>query len=145
MAGKTFEASVVDLSHSFGMLMRRARVAATGEELSWSETAVLKRLFVGGPATTAELARVQGMKPQSMRMIVASLEELGMVERKAHETDGRQVNLVLTESGAAEQKRAGDAKRMWLAQAIAQLDERDQETLFEAGTIMRRLVEAEKV
>jgi hypothetical protein len=34
-------------------------------------------------------------------------------------------------------------KRGWLGQAIAQLDERDRETLFKAGTIIRRLAESE--
>jgi hypothetical protein len=35
--------------------------------------------------------------------------------------------------GVALRKNAKDAKRSWLAEAIAQLDARDQETLFEAG------------
>jgi hypothetical protein len=35
-----------------------------------------------------------------------------------------------------------DAKRTWLAQAIAQLDEHERGTLFEAGEIVKRLVES---
>jgi len=34
-----------------------------------------------------------------------------------------------------------DAKRTWLAQAIAQLEEDERETLFRAGEIIRRLVQ----
>jgi predicted MFS family arabinose efflux permease len=55
-----------------------------------------------------------------MRTIIAALEEMGMIARKPHATDGRQVNLELTAKGAAVQKSVGDAKRTWLAQAIAQ-------------------------
>jgi DNA-binding MarR family transcriptional regulator len=99
------------------------------------------RLAKNGPATTAELARAEGMKPQSMGTTIAALEEMGMVERRPHPTDGRQVNIGLTARGAAVRKSAGDAKRTWLAQAIAQLDEQERETLFTAGEIMRRLVE----
>jgi hypothetical protein len=51
------------------------------------------------------------------------------------------VNIELTAKGAAVQKSVGDAKRTWLAQAIGQLDERERETLFEAGRIIKRLVE----
>ncbi len=143
MPGKSFELAITDFAQSIGLLMRRARAAAASNELSWTETAVLKRLAQEGPATTADLARAQGMRPQSMRTIVAALEEMGMIERKPHETDGRQVNIELTAKGAAAQKIAGDAKRTWMAQAIAKLDEQDRETLFAAGRIIKRLVESD--
>jgi DNA-binding MarR family transcriptional regulator len=141
---KTFDIAVTDFGQSIGLLVRRARAATASHELSWTETGVLKRLASEGPATTADLARAQGMRPQSMRPIIATLEEMGMVVRKPHVTDGRQVNIELTAKGAAAQKSAGDAKRTWLAQAIAQLDEQDRETLFAAGRIIKRLVESDQ-
>jgi DNA-binding MarR family transcriptional regulator len=101
----------------------------------------MARLAREGPATTADLARAEGMKPQSMGTTIAALEELGIVERKPHPTDGRQVNIELTAKGAAMRNSAKDAKRTWLAQAIGQLDKREQATLFEAGEIIKRLVE----
>jgi DNA-binding MarR family transcriptional regulator len=139
--GKSFDIAVTDFAQAIGMLVRRVRAAAPSGELSWTETAVLKRLANEGPLTTADLARAQGMRPQSMRTIVASLEELGMVKRKPHATDGRQVNLELTAKGAAEQKKTGDARQTWIAQAIARVSEQEQETLFAAGGIIKRLVE----
>jgi DNA-binding MarR family transcriptional regulator len=138
---KTFAIAVTDFGNSIGLLVRRARAAAASHELSWTESGVLKRLAKEGPATTADLARAQGMRPQSMRTIIAALEEMGMVMRKSHATDGRQVNIELTAKGAAEEKSVGDAKRTWLAQAIAQLDGQERETLFAAGRIMKRLAE----
>ena len=143
MPRKTFDIAVTDFGQSIGLLVRRARAATASHELSWTESGVLKRLAKEGPATTADLARAQGMKPQSMRTIISALEKMGMVMRKPHATDGRQVNIELTAKGAAEQKSAGDAKRTWLAQAIAQLDEQERETLFVAGTIIKRLVESD--
>jgi DNA-binding MarR family transcriptional regulator len=141
MSKMAFDAAVTDFAQSIGLLVRRARAAAASNELSWTETAVLKRLAKDGPATTADLARAQGMRPQSMRPIIATLEGMGMVERKPHATDGRQVNLELTAKGAAVQKSAGDAKQTWLAQTIAQLDRQERETLLAAGKIIKRLVE----
>jgi DNA-binding MarR family transcriptional regulator len=64
-----------------------------------------------------------------------------MVERKPHPTDRRQVHIELTAKGTAVRKSAKEAKRTWLAQAIAQLDKHDQATLFAAGEIIKRLVE----
>ncbi len=141
MARKTFEIAVIDFSQAIGLLVRRVRAAAASHELSLTESAVMARLAKGGPATTADLARAESMKPQSMGTTIAALEEMGMVERKPHPTDGRQVNIALTDRGAAVRKSAKDAKRTWLAHAVAQLDKRDQATLFAAGEIIKRLVE----
>ena len=101
----------------------------------------MARLAREGPATTADLARAEGMKPQSMGTTIAALEEMGMVARKPHPTDGRQVNIELTAKGAAERTSVRDAKRTWLAEAIAQLDAQERETLFAAGRIIQRLLE----
>jgi DNA-binding MarR family transcriptional regulator len=135
------DAGVADFVHAVGLLVRRVRAAAAAHELSWSEAAVLGRLAQDGPATTADLARAEAVRPQSMGATIAALEEMGLVERKPHPTDGRQVNIVLTAKGAAVRKSSKDAKLSWLAQAIAGLDEKDRETLFAAGKIIKRLVE----
>jgi DNA-binding MarR family transcriptional regulator len=135
------DASVADFVDAVGLLIRRVRAAAATHELSWSEAAVLGRLRRDGPATTADLARAETVRPQSMGATVAALEEMGLVERKPHPTDGRQVNIVLTAKGTAVCKSSKDAKLTWLAKAIARLDDKDRETLFAAGEIIKRLVE----
>ena len=141
MPRKNLNDSAIDLIQSLGLLTRRVRAAAGSHELSLTEAAVMGRLAKDGPATTADLARAEGMKPQSMGTTIAVLEEMGMVERKPHPTDGRQVNIGLTAKGAAVRQSVKDAKRTWLSQAIAQLDERERETLFKAGEIIKRLAE----
>jgi DNA-binding MarR family transcriptional regulator len=140
MPRKSLELDVIDFTQAMGLLVRRVRAAAS-HELSLTESAVMARLARNGPATTADLARAEGMKPQSMGTTIAALEEMGIVERTPHPTDGRQVNIELTAKGAAMRKTARDLKQTWLAQAIAQLDKQDQETLFAAGEIIKRLVE----
>ena len=141
MPRKTPEIAVIDFTQAIGLLVRRVRAAAASHELSLTEAAVMSRLAKDGPATTADLARAEGMKPQSMGTTIAALEEMGMVERTPHPTDGRQVNIELTAKGAAVRKSSKDAKRTWLAQAIAQLDDEERETLFKAGQIIKRLAE----
>jgi DNA-binding MarR family transcriptional regulator len=138
---KPLELAVVDFGQAIGLLVRRIRAAAASHELSLTESAVLARLAKDGPATTADLARAESMRPQSMGATIAALEEMGLVERQPHPTDGRQVNIELTAKGIAVRMITKDAKRTWLAHAIAQLDETEQETLFKASEIMRRLAE----
>jgi len=141
MPRMNFEIAVIDFIQAVGLLVRRVRAAAASGELSLTEALVMARLAKEGPATTADLARAEGMKPQSMGTTVAALEEMGLVERKPHPTDGRQVNIEMTAKGVAVRKSAKDAKRTWLTQAIAQLDEPERETLFKAGKIIKRLAE----
>ena len=144
MPSKTFEQAIVDFMQAIGMLVRRTRSESYSDELSFTESMVISRLARDGPATTAELARAEGMKPQSMGTTVASLEEMGMIKRKPHVTDGRQVLIELTQKAVQLRKKTGDAKRMWLSQAIVALDDEERETLFRAGEIIKRLAENEQ-
>src|SRR5246500_2640643 len=140
---KNSEAAVNDFVLAVGLLVRRIRADAPPEfqDFSWTQTAVLRRLEKDGPATTAELARAEGVKPQSMATAIASLEEMGLVERKAHPTDGRQFNINLKAKGVAMRKSINKAKLMWLSQAMAKLNEQERATLFKAGEIIKRMVE----
>jgi hypothetical protein len=51
------------------------------------------------------------------------------------------MNLSITAKGASERSSAQHAKRAWLTQAVAQLSPQEQDTLFAAGEIIRKLVE----
>jgi DNA-binding MarR family transcriptional regulator len=141
MIKKALETATADFVQAIGLLVRRVRAAGGAQDVSWSQMSVMKRLGAAGSVTIADLARAESVKPQSMGTTVAALEELELVERTPHPTDGRQMNIRLTANGAAELKRTGDAKRAWIQQAISQLDEREQQTLFAAGEIIKRLVE----
>jgi DNA-binding MarR family transcriptional regulator len=136
-----FDVAVSDLIQAVGLLVRRVRSAAASHELSLTEGAVLKRLAKEGPATTADLARAESMKPQSMGATVAALEEEELVKRRPDPTDGRRMYIHLTDKGVALREDARAARRMWLEQAIAQLDKEDQVALFKASEIIKRLAE----
>jgi DNA-binding MarR family transcriptional regulator len=144
MPKPTLDSAVLEFTQTIGALIRRIRAAAASHELSLTESAVLGRLVKTGPATIADLARAESMKPQSMGTTVAALEEMGFVQRKPHPTDGRQLNIEITAKGATVRASVRAAKHKWLADAIAQLQPRERETLFEAGEILSRLVGPEK-
>lgn len=141
MPEKNAEIDLLQLTQSIGLLVRRMRAAAAAHELSLSESSVLARLDREGPETTAALARAEGVRPQSMGATVAALEERGLVVRKPHPSDRRQVFIALTGKGAAVRMSARGAKHAWLAEAVAQLDSGERKTLFAAGKIFQRLAE----
>ena len=134
MPPPTVPIDVEEFTQALSLLVRRIRAAGSMHRLSLPEAAALARLDKDGPCTTAELARAEGVKPQSMGAIVEALQQAGMVERKPHPTDGRQRILQLTPGGVATRGAIRAAKRTWLAEAIAQLPKPDQATL-------KRLVE----
>jgi len=133
------EIDVVDFTRTIGKLVRRVRATVAEHELSMSESGVLAKLDRDGAATTADLARSENMKPQSMRTTLTVLEERGFITRKAHPTDGRQVLIELTEQGLEVRRQMLESKRLWLGQAIDQLNTEEQQTLKAAMHIMKRL------
>jgi DNA-binding MarR family transcriptional regulator len=143
MNSKEFDSAIDELKHAVGLLIRRMRAVAPSEqhELSWTQKSVIARLERDGAMTSAELARAEGVKPQSMGTAVTHLEELGVIEKKPHPSDGRQLIIKLTIKGAAVRKSGKDASRAWLGQAISKLDKKQQAVLFEAGEIIKQLAE----
>ncbi|MFW0793717.1 MarR family transcriptional regulator [Gordonia sp. CPCC 205515] len=83
-----------------GTLVRRLRQHRNADDPSVPETAVLARLDRCGPTTSAELARLEQVTPQSMGVTVAALQGRGFLERAADPSDGRRMLLSLTGAGA---------------------------------------------
>lgn len=132
------ECVVSDLTLAVGQLLRRLRSANPGG-LNLSQSGVLARLEREGPMTTADLARVEMMKPQSMKTILAGLEEEACVEREPHPTDRRQILFAITRNGLDERKQRTAAKREWLLAKLEQFDPQDVATLAAAIPLIRRL------
>jgi DNA-binding MarR family transcriptional regulator len=139
----SLEAAVAELSLAVGQLLRRLRAESNPDELTWSQTVALARLEKAGPTTTADLARAELVKPQSMGATLAELEREGLVERHPHPTDGRQVLFALTGEGVEARRKRSAAKQKWLMAAIAKLDRGEQQTLMSAVALIKRLAEAD--
>jgi DNA-binding MarR family transcriptional regulator len=141
-AAVPLEATVTELSLAIGQLVRRLRTETNAGELSLSQVAALARLDKGGPMTTADLARAEAVKPQSMGVTLASLEREGLVHRRPHPTDGRQVLFALTDQGIEARRKRVIAKRAWLLAAMAKLDPAERQTLVAATALIKRLGES---
>ena len=135
------ETHAAELMQRVGVLLRRVRGESGQEGLSWSQAAALGRLQRNGPMTTAELARAEMVKPQSMGSLLAELEQEGLVRRQPHPTDGRQILFSLTEAGIEARRQRHAAKLAWLSTAIARFDADEQRTLGDAIALIRRLGE----
>ncbi len=145
-AGRTsvsVETVITELSLAIGQFMQRLRAESNPDELTWSQTVALSRLERAGPMTTAELARADFVKPQSMGATLAELEREGLVARQRHPTDGRQVLFALTAAGVEARRKRSAAKQAWLLAAMADLDPAEQRTLIAAAELIKRLAEGD--
>ncbi len=138
---RELQAGVADFMLAVGQLVRRVRSELDPSDYSLSQLGVLTRLEQHGPMTTADLARAESMKPQSMGTLVVSLEQAGLVERQAHPTDRRQWLIALTRAGLAERHQRHGAKIAWVLEAVRELDDEQRRTLAAAVPLIRRLAE----
>src|ERR1700741_3299318 len=126
---KALEAAVSDLLSVTGQLTRRLRALSNTRELTWSQVAIMAKLEEAGPMTTADLARAEAVKPQSMGGTLAAMEGEGLVERQPHPSDGRQILYALTKEGLETRRKVSLAKRDWLLGAVAQLSPAEKKTI----------------
>ena len=138
----SLEQAVTGLLLVTGQLTRRLRAETNLRELTWSQVAIMARLDGTGPMTTADLARAESVKPQTMGGTLAHMEEEGLVERHPHPTDGRQVLFALTAEGVEARRQTRIAKEEWLLRAMAKLDPDEQQTLISAIALIQRLGES---
>lgn len=139
----SLEPVVTELSLAVGQFLQRLRAESNPDELTWSQTVALSRLDRAGPMTTADLARADLVKPQSMGATLAELEREGLIERRPHPTDRRQVLFVLTDEGVEARRKRSAAKQKWLLAAMAKLNPREQQTLISAAALIKRLAEGD--
>ncbi len=131
-----------DLRGLVGKLKRRLREQSNVGDLTPSQISVLLRLEKGGPATTSDLARAEGMRPQSMGAVIAALEIAGLVSGAPDPADGRRTILSLTDHCRRWVQEDRAARQDWLLRTLqAQLSPQEQAQLAAAVPLLRRLVD----
>lgn len=121
-------------------LSRRMRQERSGESgLTASQLAVMATLRRHGPLTAGELAAQEKVSPPSMTRILGHLSDLGLIDRRTHPRDGRQVLVELSETGnrllAADRRRRDE----WLASRLGELSSAEREQLRGVVGILDRL------
>jgi DNA-binding MarR family transcriptional regulator len=76
-----------------------------------------------------------------MTRVIASLAELGFVDRAAHPDDGRQVLVSVSPSGQELIDVERRASQEWLQQRLAELQPGQRKTLLAAADLMSAIVD----
>jgi DNA-binding MarR family transcriptional regulator len=131
-----------ELRISLGKLIRRVREQAHPGDFTSAQKSVLLRLDRDGPATVSALARAESVRPQSMRVTVASLEAIRAISGEPDPTDGRQTLIALTPTFRKTLKASRAAKDDWLFRALqTQLSPQEQDALAAAVKLLQRLAD----
>lgn len=127
---------------SLSLLVRRLRQLQLPEEPTWPERAALSRLGRLGPLTSAELARLEQISPQSMGATIATLERRGFIDRRRDPEDGRRVLLSVSPSGTAALRDRRAARVKQLADALSKgFDSDELDDLAAAAPLLERLAQ----
>ena len=139
-AARTDAGLAAELRLSVMRLRRRlANERHPDNELSLGAMAVLGCLYRNGELSVGELAAQERVQPPSMTRTVNCLEDGGYVARRPHETDGRQVVVVLSDLGR-DTVLADRARRdAWLARKLQDLTAEERAVLRRAAPILEQL------
>lgn len=126
---------------SVARLNRRLRAArpetSPGPSAGW--VAVLALLLRHGDRSIGELAQHERVQPPSMTRTVSCMEAEGLVERRPHPTDGRQVVVRLTEHGREVLEADRRRRDAWLACRLRELTPDERSALRQAAPILEKL------
>jgi DNA-binding MarR family transcriptional regulator len=123
-------------------LYRRARSEVPHNELGDTALSALAHVVKQGPQTLRMLSERERVTPPAMNQVVNSLQSAGLVSREPDPTDGRKVLVTATARGAAFWLEGRRARYAWLNARLAELSERERESLAEAARIFRDMADS---
>ncbi len=131
----------MDLRGVLGRLNRRLRQQADVGDLTRSQLNVISHLERKGPTTVSDLARAEGMRPQSMGATVAALEDAGFLRRDPHPADRRKTAISLTDSAREQIAASRLVRQDWLQRALSrELTDEELEQVHRAVGLLSRIV-----
>ncbi len=122
-------------------LARQLRFRRPDSPVSLTQLSALATVFKEGPMTPGALAARERVRPPSMTRVIASLVDLGFVDRSAHPDDGRQVLVSVSAAGVDLIEAERRASREWLTQRLAALTAAERATLLAAADLMLAIVD----
>ncbi len=128
------------LYSAIALIARRVKQLQTPGELTVPERVALARLDRGGPASAAELARIEQISPQAMGVTLGTLESRGLVQRQSDPNDGRRVVMSLSAAGVELLRHKRDARARHFAKVLAEeFTAAELRTLAQAAPLIERL------
>jgi DNA-binding MarR family transcriptional regulator len=122
--------------------LRRRLLAVTDDGgITPAQASVLARLGRGDVSTASALATAEHVRPQSMAVTLATLEQAGLIARTPDPTDGRRQIVELTTEGRERAEGVRAAREEWLTTSFQNaFTEDERQTIIAAMALLERLV-----
>lgn len=121
-------------------LARGMRQAAQDGELTGSALILLGSLHRGGAMSAVELARRDGLQPQSLSRLLARLDKQRLIIRSVDPEDARRHVIAITQAGTDMLMRQLIRRRDWLADRMAErLSAEERKAVIDAAALMLRM------
>ena len=130
-----------DLSLAVVRLARQLRFRRPDSPVSLTQLSALATLAKESPMTPGALATRERVRPPSMTRVIASLVELGLVERSSHPDDRRQVLVAVSPAGEELFEAERRAGMEWLQGRLEKLKQQDRATLLAAADLMFAIID----
>ncbi|OZD13107.1 MarR family transcriptional regulator [Rhodococcus sp. 06-156-3C] len=124
---------------------RMIRSKGENHLLSPTQLQALAHLDRVGPMSARSLADLERVTPQTVARTVAALEGDQLVSRTVDPDDGRAHVISISDRGRGKLDAERGKRRQWLAAVLAEeCTDVEQELLFLAGSVLRRLAESRR-
>ena len=120
-------------------LARRLRAERVETDLTLSQLSALASVERHGPVTLGTLAAHERVQPPSMTRVVGLLADRGLLTRAAHQTDGRQVVVAVTDDGRDLLREDRRRREAWLARQLRDLSPDELAVLRDAAPVLEKL------
>lgn len=120
-------------------LNRRLRAQRANSVVSLTQVSAMSTLYKCGRLTPGELATKEGVQPPSMTRVISALDDMGIVSRTPHPSDGRQAIVELTDRGKQMVVEDITAREAWLDTRLATLTDDERAVLGKAAEIIDRM------
>jgi DNA-binding MarR family transcriptional regulator len=136
------EELAVELAGRLERAFRLFRSLIEPSDMSMTAAATLGRLEREGPSRLTTLAVHEGVTQPAMTQLISRLQDAGLAVREADPTDGRVVQVTITDEGRATLARRRARRAEQLAGVLAQLSAEQRTALAAALPALDALVSA---
>src|SRR3954451_14637485 len=109
------------------------------EGLTLTQLSTLVRIEENEPVRPGQLATLEGISPSTLTRLIASLEELTLIERLTDPSDGRVSHLKLTQHGRSTLDTVRSRRTAVLQQRLATLTPAERTALLDALPALEHL------
>jgi DNA-binding MarR family transcriptional regulator len=137
---RSAERAAHDVRVVFSRLRRQLLATTDTAGLTPPQRAVLSRLGKEGPASAADLAEAEGVRPQAITPILAALAAKRLIKRRPDRSDGRRILVSVSATGEKLLSGRNRVADEWLTNALAQhCTQAERQTIIQAMAVLDRV------